>query len=106
MSGSDEGAASGFSPNTMTPEQCRAGRALIGWSVADLASKVGLDERLIDDFEAGRNDPASGTIEVLRSGLMTAGVVFTGGETVGVRLGRRSGDEGLRLDQLTAENDR
>lgn len=106
MSGSDEGEASGRSANTMTPAQCRAGRALIDLSVTDLASKVGLDVALIRDFENGLNDPPSGTIEVLRSVLTTGGVIFTDGDSAGVRLGHKGGDEGTRLGELNTENDR
>lgn len=106
MSGSDEGEASGRSANTMTPAQCRAGRALIGLSVGDLAAKVGFDEALVKDFEGGLNDPPSGTIEAIRSALTTAGVIFTDGDSAGVRLGQTGGDEGTRLDALNTENDR
>lgn len=106
MSRSDEAAASGRSPNTMTPGQCRAARALIDWSSADLAAKVGLAEAFVRDFEAGHSDPSSGAIEALRSALMKAGVVFINGESAGVRLGRQGSDEGIRLDALTSENDR
>ncbi|MET0258275.1 MAG: helix-turn-helix transcriptional regulator [Methylobacterium sp.] len=106
MSGSDEGEASGRSVNTMTPAQCRAARALIGLSVADLAAKVGFDEALLRDFEGGLNDPPSGTIEAVRSALTTAGVIFTDGDSAGVRLGHKGGDEGTRLGELNTENDR
>ncbi|WP_233385412.1 XRE family transcriptional regulator [Methylobacterium sp. C25] len=106
MSGSDEGGASGRLPNTMTPEQCRAGRALIDWSVGDLAAKVGLGEAMVRDYEGRLSDPPSGQIEALRSALATAGVIFTDDGSAGVRLGRRGADEGTRLDSLTTENDR
>ncbi|WP_147078789.1 helix-turn-helix domain-containing protein [Methylobacterium haplocladii] len=90
----------------MTSAQCRAGRALIGWSVEDLAAKVGFDAALVRDFEGGLNDPPSGTIEALRSALTTGGVIFTDGGSAGVRLGRQGGDEGTRLGELNTENDR
>jgi hypothetical protein len=106
VSGSDEGEASGRSPYTMMPEQCRAGRALIDWSVADLAAKVGLDEALVRGFEGRLSDPPSGQIEALRSALVRAGVIFTDDGSAGVRLGRHGTDEGTRLEGLTTENDR
>mgnify|MGYP004721571565 CR=1 FL=1 len=106
MSGSDEGEASGRSPNTMTPGQCRAGRAMIDWSAGELAAKAGLDEALVRNFAGGLGDPPSGQIEALRSALMRAGVVFTNDGSAGVRLGHRGADEGTRLDSLTTENDR
>lgn len=106
MSGSDEGAPSGLSPNLMTPAQSRAARGLLDWSAADLAARTGLDEAFVHAFEAGRGDPASGQIEALRSRLMAQGVEFTDGATPGVRLRQLGGDEGTRLDALTTENDR
>ncbi|PXW55558.1 hypothetical protein BY998_11842 [Methylobacterium sp. B4] len=108
MTGSDEGVASGTSPNTMTAAQCRGARGLLGWSAADLAGRSGLDEGFVQTFESGTGDPASGRIEALRSTLMRAGIVFTDGATPGVRLSeqQRGGDEGTRLGDLTTENDR
>ena len=105
MSGRDEPGATGQTANTMTPAQSRAARALLDWSVADLARRVGLDASFVQKFERGTSDPASGQIEAMRSVLMTAGIVFTGGEEPGVRLRGRGGDEGTRLSDLTTEND-
>ncbi|NEU13299.1 XRE family transcriptional regulator [Methylobacterium sp. BTF04] len=90
----------------MSPAQSRAARALLNWSEADLAGKVGLGEGFVRDFESGGSDPASGQVEALRSALMAAGVVFTNGDSAGVRLGGRIGDEGTRLGALNTENDR
>ncbi|MCJ2089168.1 XRE family transcriptional regulator [Methylobacterium sp. E-005] len=107
MAGSDEGAQSGAGAPAMSPAQSRAARGLLGWSEADLAAKVGLDERLVRDFEAGYGDPPSGQIEALRSALSAAGAVFTESPTQGVHLAEASGaDEGTRLGALTTENDR
>ncbi|AWN38814.1 helix-turn-helix domain-containing protein [Methylobacterium radiodurans] len=90
----------------MSPEQSRAARGLLGWSEADLARKVGLDERLVHDFEAGYGDPPAGQIAALRSALAAAGAVFTDLPSPGVRLDARGGSEGIRLQDLTTENDR
>lgn len=106
MTGSDESGHAASTPNTIVPAQSRAARGLLGWSEAELAAKVGLDEGFVRDFEAGAGDPASGQIEALRSALMQAGLVFTGDGSAGVRLGGRGGDEGTRADALTTENDR
>lgn len=105
MVGSDE--SGGAAVATISPGQSRAARGLLGWSEADLAGRSGLDEDLVRAFENGTGDPPSGRIEVLRSALMAAGIVFTGGATPGVSLDRSAaGDEGTRLDALTTENDR
>ena len=108
MAGSDEGEQSGATRALMSPAQSRAARGLLGWSAADLAGKVGLDARFVEDFEGGYGDPPSGQIEALRSALMAAGIDFTDGASPGVRLSARDGvaDEGTRLDALTTENDR
>ncbi len=106
MTGSDEAGSSGRAPNVIGPAQSRAARGLLGWSLADLAQKSGLDEGFVRDFEAEAGDPPSGQIEALRSTLMAAGVIFTEGDGAGVRLGGQGGDEGLRLNELTTENDR
>ena len=91
----------------MSPAQSRAARGLLGWSEADLAAKVGLDERLVRDFEGGYGDPPSGQIEALRSALCASGAVFTDGPNQGVHVADRSGpEEGIRPDALTTENDR
>lgn len=112
MAGSDEGAASGLQsdglgPNTISPAQSRAARALLNWSEADLAGRLGLGEDMVRDFESGGRQPASGQIEALRSTLMAQGVVFTEGDgSDGVRLSEQGRGEGTRVDALTTENDR
>lgn len=58
MVGSDEAAPSGLQPdglgpNTISPAQSRAARALLNWSEADLAGKLGLGEDFVRDFESG-----------------------------------------------------
>lgn len=104
--GSDESGHAGQGPNTMSPAQSRAARALLGWSEEALAGKVGLGEGFVRDFESGGRDSASGQVEALRSALMAAGVVFSEDGSAGVRLGGRGGDEGTRLGALSTENDR
>ncbi|MDP4001930.1 XRE family transcriptional regulator [Methylobacterium sp. NEAU K] len=107
MAGSDEGGQTGASVPSMSPAQSRGARGLLGWSEADLAAKVGLDERFVREFEGGYGDPPSGQIEALRSALCAAGAVFDDGQSPGVHLAaRRETDEGVRPDALTTENDR
>ena len=106
MSGSDEGAPSGVPTPGMSAAQSRAARGLLGWSSAELAAKVGIEEEQVRDFEDGSGAVASGRIEALRSALTTAGIVFSEGDGPGVRLEARGADEGTRLGDLTTENDR
>ncbi|TPN38678.1 helix-turn-helix transcriptional regulator [Mesorhizobium sp. B2-3-3] len=75
----------------MTPDQCRAGRALIKWTQQQLADAAGIGIATLTLFESGATDPRSATIQVLQRALGDAGVVFLGdGEMVhggaGVRL--------------------
>ena len=106
MTGTDEADSTGLTSNAMSPAQSRAARGLLGWTTADLAAKIGIDEKVIRDFEQGTGDPGSGWIEAVRSSLMASGIIFLGGNEPGVRLSRRGRDEGTRLDALTTENDR
>ncbi|MGV7032184.1 helix-turn-helix domain-containing protein [Methylobacterium symbioticum] len=106
MVGSDEGGQSGAVGLPMSPAQSRAARGLLGWSEAELARKVGFEERVVRDFEAGHGDPSPGRIEALRSALMAAGAVFTDSPYPGVRLEPQGQGEGTRLGDLTTENDR
>ncbi|RWE53846.1 MAG: helix-turn-helix transcriptional regulator [Mesorhizobium sp.] len=75
----------------MTREQCRAARALIGWSQQQLAEAAAVGVATIRVFEGGGSEPRSATLQVLCLALEAAGVVFLAdGELVeggpGVRL--------------------
>ena len=64
---------------TITPEQVRAARQLLGWSCAKLAGRVGVSEKTIMAFEAGdpwapRSSPISP--RWIRARLESAGVEF------------------------------
>jgi len=38
---------------TVSPEQCRAGRALLNWSQAELAGRAGVARKTVTEFEIG-----------------------------------------------------
>ena len=71
----------------MYPNQCKAARALLGWSQSDLAvaSKVG--KQTLADFERGARTPYDRTLRDIREALEEAGVEFIeeNGGGVGVR---------------------
>lgn len=69
----------------ITGRQCRAGRALIGWSQADLAKEAAVFPRTVADFETGRREPTRGTKKSLAIALAVAGVALLESEGVAVR---------------------
>jgi transcriptional regulator with XRE-family HTH domain len=64
------------SVSLLAPAQCRAARALLGWSRKDLAIRSGVAERTLVDFEGGLRQPHSRTIRDIRSTLENGGVEF------------------------------
>jgi transcriptional regulator with XRE-family HTH domain len=60
----------------IAPEQCRAARAMLGWSREDLARKSTVGYRTLVDFERGARQPYPRTIRDLQEALQTAGIEF------------------------------
>lgn len=60
----------------MTPAQCRAARALIGWTQQKLAEVSGISIATIRRFEAERSAPTSANREALRHALENEGIAF------------------------------
>lgn len=77
---------------SLSPAQCRAARALIGWSQDKLANESKVAKATIANFEANRRAPYDRTLVDLRSTLETAGVEFIpeNGGGAGVRLRDRA----------------
>ncbi len=77
----------------MTPSQCRAARALIGFSQTDLAVEARVGESTVRNFEAGRSVPISNNLESIQRALQARGVEFIpengGGPGVRLRKGLR-----------------
>ena len=65
----------------ITGEQVRAARALLDWSLADLAEKSGIGQQAISKFENRETEPMSKTVQKLQNVLEDAGIEFlsTGG---------------------------
>jgi predicted transcriptional regulator len=71
----------------MTPAQCRAARALIDMTQAELAGAAIVPPTLVADYEAGSVTPRrAADVEALRRALERAGVDFIDGDQAGVRL--------------------
>ena len=87
----------------LTPAQCRAARALLWWSQAELAARSAVSSVTIRNFERGRSSLKAATARLLRLTLERAGVALIDG--VGVEEvaraerpeGREPGGPGARL---------
>jgi transcriptional regulator with XRE-family HTH domain len=71
----------------ITAGQCRAARALIGWSQQDLATRAGVGIMTIHQLEKDGSQSRRATLEVVQRALETAGIEFIeeNGRGAGVR---------------------
>ena len=79
----------------MGPQQCRAARAILGWSQADLAEAALVGRRTLANFENGTKSINARTVRDIRAALETAGVIFLDADQdagPGVRLRAAPGD--------------
>jgi transcriptional regulator with XRE-family HTH domain len=60
----------------LTPEQCRAARALLDWTQERLAERAGVSRSTVRGFETGQHELHRGTATVIRQALEAAGVVL------------------------------
>ena len=81
----------------ITPDQCRAARALIRMSAADLAVRAEVSLVTVKRFESDQ-PVAYATLGAIRTALMNAGIAF-------IASGERSleGDEGVRVVPIPPE---
>jgi transcriptional regulator with XRE-family HTH domain len=88
---------------TVTPEQVKTARELLGWSQAELAAKVGVSETAITLFEREKRRLLVLDSKALRSALESAGVEFTNFGEPGARV--RPEYAGMSLDHFLNELD-
>jgi transcriptional regulator with XRE-family HTH domain len=60
----------------LEPRQCRAARALLGWSRARLAKESGVPVPTLERYERGETSPYLRTVAKLRRTMERAGVIF------------------------------
>ncbi len=74
----------------ITPEQCRAARALVSLSQDELCARAKVAKRTLQLFELGQRQPYARTLAALRSALEKVGVEFIdeNGGGPGVRLAK------------------
>ncbi len=84
----------------MTPDQVRAARGLLGWSLAQLGIRSGTSAYMVKTFErTGRVAPLYSRTErvdalaAIRATLEAAGVEFTGDSASNVQLREPAGTE-------------
>ena len=77
----------------LSPEQCRAARALLGWSQDQLATASKVAKATIANFEAGKRSPYERTLNDLQEAMEAGGVFFIAenGGGAGVRLAKPKG---------------
>ena len=80
----------------ITPEQCRAARALLNWKQEELANGAGVGVVTVRQFEAAAHAPRRATFSVIRRAFEAAGVEFIeeNGGGPGVRLRKRQQKRG------------
>lgn len=61
----------------MSPEQCRAARAWLGWSQQDLAKRASVGISTVKDYENGSRKPIANNLNALQKALETGGVRLT-----------------------------
>lgn len=71
-------------PN-LTPPACRAARALLGWSLDDLAERVGITRDSLSRFESGRAMRES-NLRLIGEAFVAHGVEVLNGDSPGARL--------------------
>ena len=76
----------------ITSEQCRAARALLDWTQAELAERVSISAVSLRNFEKG-GEMRDSNLKLLRLTFEQAGIVFIpeNGAGVGVRLAKPKG---------------
>ncbi|MBS7737918.1 MULTISPECIES: helix-turn-helix transcriptional regulator [unclassified Chelatococcus] len=78
------------------PARCRAARAILGWSQADLCAAAKIGRATLTDFEAGRRTPYERTLRDIQTALEAAGIIFIDEDATSA-----AGGPGVRLRKDT-----
>ena len=74
--------------SAISPEQCRAARAILNLTQTELAQAAGLGRSTVADHERADRTPSPASLAALRNAFETAGVAF---------IDRNDGGPGVRL---------
>jgi transcriptional regulator with XRE-family HTH domain len=89
---------------SLTPEQVRGARQLLGWSRIRLSSRIGVSHATaIARYEDGKGRSRSLDLVVIRTVLEAAGVTFVDENVEGPSVRLRSGREDARLTPLRTQ---
>lgn len=84
---------------TITPEQCRGARAMLGITRADLSTLAQVAQATLADFEAGKRAPYARTLADVRAALEAKGATFVADEArVGVLVVPKDSGKGAGSD--------
>ena len=77
--------------DSLSPQQCKAARALLGLHQKDLCKLAGVSIVTLSDFEGGKTKPYGRTLDAIKGALEGAGVEFIPADNggPGVRLKER-----------------
>jgi transcriptional regulator with XRE-family HTH domain len=78
-------------PPTLTPEACRAARALLGWSAKQLVAAAKVSPNTVSRVENGE-EVQPGTAARIIGAFEAAGVEILNGDAPGARLRSRGAD--------------
>ncbi|KAA0576659.1 helix-turn-helix transcriptional regulator [Azospirillum sp. Sh1] len=85
--------------DNFTPEQCRAARGLLGWSIGDLCERTGTTRKTVSDFENGKTAPQPRTVRDILDAFEKAGVEFIGRNAPSL-----TGGPGVRLKSIEPQH--
>jgi DNA-binding XRE family transcriptional regulator len=74
----------------MTPEQCRAARAWLGWTQVELAKKARVGLSTVIEFEHGYRDTRPLNRAAIQTALEKRGIRFLNGATLGMAYAKPS----------------
>ena len=70
----------------LTPAACRAARALLEWTIDDLAEHAGIGRATVATYESGKRPAFASTEQKIIDAFTANGVEITNGDGTGARL--------------------